>query len=41
MAVGAGVVLFSLGAFGWLTPARALGVAAFAVGAAMLGTVEG
>jgi phage shock protein PspC (stress-responsive transcriptional regulator) len=36
IAVGVLVILASLGAFDWLTPARALGLAAIAVGAAGL-----
>jgi phage shock protein PspC (stress-responsive transcriptional regulator) len=38
---GLAVVLSSFGAFGWLTPTRAVGVAAVALGASVLATVEG
>ena len=37
---GVAVVLGSLGAFSWLTPTRAVGVAAVALGASVLATVE-
>ena len=36
IAVGGGVLLASLGAFGWLTPMRAIGLATIVVGAGIL-----